>query len=135
MGKDVKSKTTVQDIGTIDKLMTKGLTASEISEITGKSISGVHSYIRILRFVKGGKPISMNPTRFCLDALSEYAKIKGYPAIVNLYGEKPKAPQPEQTRFELSVENTPQKESKDVLLRIAVALETIAKSLRVVVHD
>lgn len=130
MGKEVKnSKITAQDIGTIDKLMSKGLTANEISEITGRSRAGVHNYMRLLRFVKDGKPIDMNPTRFCADALCNYAETKGYPEVINLYDAEPEPPHAEQTRLDLRIEDSPNVGTDSVLLRIAVALESIAKRL------
>lgn len=133
MGTQVKTtrvcKMTANDIKTIDKLMTKGLTASEISDITGRSKAGVTNYMLIIRTLRAGKPLNINPSRYSADALAEYATSKGLPAVVNLYGEQHE----EQTQIEFEPNERPiANDTVSVLSRIATALEQIAERLKVV---
>lgn len=82
------TKMTVSELEAIDKLMSRGFDAKEIHDVLKRSTSGIHNYMRLLKFVKNGQSFSMNPTRFCSNVLDEYAEKNGYKKPVNTYSQE-----------------------------------------------
>ena len=83
MGK--RKEMNVESLESIELLYKSGAHAPQISVAIGRSESSVLQYIRVIKDVEEGKPISINPKSYCMDIVKGWCKKKGYSEPIDGY--------------------------------------------------
>ena len=81
MGK--RKPITEQALDNMDELMTLGLSGKKISELLHRSEDSVRNYLHIIRDVKEGKEIKVNPKCYARDIVEKWALKNGFPEPKN----------------------------------------------------